>query len=92
MEAEDLNADGRCQTMEKHLIKRRIMKSESERECEIFTGSKMGAVASSKSGKDYTVKGSYLDANGCMKTYGKTKSGGDSSSFIRGSDYSRIQH
>lgn len=36
---------------------------------------------------DYIVHDSYMDANGCMKTYGKDASGRDQESFIVDTKY-----
>jgi hypothetical protein len=38
-------------------------------ECFLFCGGAVGLIAIPPLGKCYIVIGSYLDANGCMKTY-----------------------
>ena len=55
---------------------------ELKRELNIFMGSKNGKTASTESGNSYRVKGSYLDSNGCMRTYGDYRD-----SFIRETKY-----
>jgi len=63
------------------------MRYTNKEECEIFRGAKVGQVASTRNTQDYRVKGAYLDANGCMKTYGETIDGHDAESFIQGTSY-----
>jgi hypothetical protein len=64
-------------------------KKKADNESEIFYGSKVGRTASVDSAlkRSYTVKGSYLDANGCMKTYGTDLKGRDQESFISDTTY-----
>ena len=58
-----------------------------EEECRIFEGSKVGYRAVSGY-THYIVRGSYLDPNGCMKTYG---SGMGDDSFIVDTEYSKVE-
>jgi hypothetical protein len=50
----------------------------------LFYGGAVGLIADPPLGKSYIVLGSYLDANGCMKTYSHTQD-----SFILDTTYTR---
>jgi hypothetical protein len=52
-----------------------------DRESDIFSGVAMGSQAFGPEGP-YQVDGTYLDANGCMKTYGISSKGTSTESFI----------
>lgn len=56
-------------------------------EITVFRGSAKGMRALADSAIDYIVHDSYMDANGCMKTYGKDASGRDQESFIVDTKY-----
>lgn len=61
-----------------------------KRENDIFCGSTIGMIANTTPKwfrKSYFVKGTYMDSNGCMKTYGVDSDGRDSESFIAETDY-----
>jgi len=60
-----------------------------ERESDIFNGSANGMTAKTNDifKPEYTVTGTYMDSNGCMKTYGKSSDGRYCDSFIQDSIY-----
>ena len=57
------------------------------RESEVFVNG-VGRTATAQGHAPYTVTGSYMDSNGCMKTHGTTGKGRDESSFIQDTNYS----
>lgn len=65
------------------------MKKTTE-EIDTFRGADVGkkSQADSPLGVSYIVKGSYLDSNDCMKTYGIDSNGKDAESFIDDTRYS----
>jgi len=54
-----------------------------QKECDAIDGKYDGKTATSKSGKEYVVKGWGIDSNGCILTYGE----GFDQSFVQDTDY-----
>jgi hypothetical protein len=59
---------------------KKYLKKDIEKECENFTSSK-GKTAFYDN-LEYKVEGTFLDSNGCMKSYGIDKEGHSQESFI----------
>lgn len=58
-------------------------RKELERESNLFCGEAIGKTAVAKGTASYVVTGTYMDANGCMKTHDS----GHNSSFIDSTEY-----
>jgi hypothetical protein len=63
-------------------IKLRDIKMTIEEEWDLFSGEAVGKRCTTEYGEKYLVKGTYMDSNGCLKTYGEGKE-----SFILDSKY-----